>query len=67
MKSKKTILAIVLVICVLVAGIFIWKGAGSHNKDPEEEETHNEQEATILEDDGDIVIIIPDGQDSAGF
>lgn len=66
MKSKKTILAIVLVICVLVAGIFIWKGAGSHNKDPEEE-THNEQEATILEDDGDIVIIIPDDQDSAGF
>ena len=65
MKSKKKVLVFVLAICILAAGFFIWRGLGSSHgvsSDP-----NTEQEAEAVGVDGDVEIIVPEGQESDGF
>lgn len=65
MKSKKTILAVLLAVCLLAAGFFIWKEVISHSKPADN--GPGSSESVTLEDGGDVVIIVPEGQDSGGF
>lgn len=64
MKMKKRLLAIVLAVCIVVAGFFIWKEFFST---PEAPDTGNEQqEAEAIETEGEIEIVIPDDQEDGG-
>lgn len=95
MKNKKTVIWIVLIICLLAAALLIWKGCGdaghggpsSHTSKTdlpqggesgengagsESGENGNGGEsgeggASIIEDGGDVVIVIPDDQESGGL
>ena len=65
MKHKKTILAVVLAICILAVGFFIWKDVSSRSGASEDEKEASD--VTIIENEGEVVIILPDGQESGGF
>ena len=61
MKTKRWILAAILCVCLIAAGLFVWKQffSGS-NANPDDE-------ASVIETDGEIVIVIPDEQGDDGF
>ena len=60
MKTRRWILAAILCLCLLAAGIFVWKEFFSPGG-------ANGGGASAIETDGDIVIVIPDEQGDDGF
>ena len=65
---KRTYKIVIAAVLLLVCGLLAWKLFFSKPK-PEEPVTPPEDEtseATIQEDNGDIIITIPDDQESAG-
>lgn len=67
MKKKYLLIISVLVfiICALLAYIFLLPEKHNNNN-AQANETGQSESATIQEDEGDIVITIPDDQESAG-
>lgn len=60
MKRKKMLLTIILVLVLVVAGLMAWKFLGPRSG-------AENQEPQVIENQGDIEIIIPDDQESDGF
>ncbi len=62
---KKTYKIVIAAVLLLICGLLAWKLLFSKPKDPVKPEDET-SEATVQEDNGDIIITIPDDQESAG-
>lgn len=67
MKNKKTVIWILVVLCVLVIGALIWRGAKNPASEPGTPSAEESGSASVIEDSGDLVIVIPDDQESGGL
>ena len=60
MNRKNTLVTIILILVLVAAGLVAWKFFGSRSG-------AESQEPQVIENEGDIEIIIPDDQESDGF
>lgn len=61
-STKLSILALAVVVCIAI----VWAVVGSMNNNSSES-NHKDGEAQVIENEGDVEIIIPDDQESGGF
>ena len=81
MKNKKSVLILILVLLLIAAAVFIWtqcsgKDASAEGKDAGDAENQDvndpngaeaEAQAQLVESEGDLIITIPDDEESDGF